>query len=212
MKGQVTLKLSHPYKRMRERPKKKAEGKTTLLGIGWIFPHCHWADGMNRPAEKSVSRRGMNPSGVSLVTGSAAARLPVALVTAAIAMAGAVVMAVIAVVAPALRVRAPRIAGRDESMGRVNGARRTIHDRRRRVVDGWRRAIGRGHHHRSRVIGGRVISRPAETDADRPTGASRGRQGGSEQADRQSERFDFHSMDLSPVSTGGPEPGFRDEH
>jgi hypothetical protein len=36
-----TLTLSHPYKGMRERTRKQAEGKTTLLGVGWFFPHCH---------------------------------------------------------------------------------------------------------------------------------------------------------------------------
>ena len=39
-----TLTLSHPYKGMRERTGKQAEGKTTLLGVGWFFPHCHWTE------------------------------------------------------------------------------------------------------------------------------------------------------------------------
>ena len=37
-----TLTLSHPYKEMRERTSGQAEGKTTLLGVGWTFPHCRW--------------------------------------------------------------------------------------------------------------------------------------------------------------------------
>ena len=38
----VTLTLSHNYKEMREKNRKQAEGKTTLLGVGWLFPHCRW--------------------------------------------------------------------------------------------------------------------------------------------------------------------------
>ena len=37
-----TLTLSHPYKEMRERTRKQAEGKTTLREVGWCFPHCRW--------------------------------------------------------------------------------------------------------------------------------------------------------------------------
>ena len=40
----VTLTLSHAYKEMRERTKRQAEGKTTLLGVGWFFPHCLWTE------------------------------------------------------------------------------------------------------------------------------------------------------------------------
>ena len=39
--NRFTLTLSHPYKGMRERTKRQAEGKATLLGVGWTFPHCH---------------------------------------------------------------------------------------------------------------------------------------------------------------------------
>lgn len=36
----VCLMVSHAYKGMRESAGRRAEGKTTLLGVGWLFPHC----------------------------------------------------------------------------------------------------------------------------------------------------------------------------
>jgi hypothetical protein len=41
----VTLTLSHPIKEMRERITVRQWKGTTLLGVGWSFPHCHGADG-----------------------------------------------------------------------------------------------------------------------------------------------------------------------
>jgi hypothetical protein len=49
----LTLTLSHPYKGMRERTRKQAEGKTTLLGVGWLFPHCHWTDCASRTGQSN---------------------------------------------------------------------------------------------------------------------------------------------------------------
>jgi len=50
-----TLTLSHPYKEMRERTSRQAEGKTTLLGVGWFFPHCHGRDTQTLPMTAAMT-------------------------------------------------------------------------------------------------------------------------------------------------------------
>jgi hypothetical protein len=62
----VSLTLSHAYKGMREETKRQAEGKTTLLGVGWIFPHCHRADSSwrsNHQKEKNFMPKGFEKLG-----------------------------------------------------------------------------------------------------------------------------------------------------
>ncbi len=53
--------LSHPYKGMRERTTRQAEGKTTLLGVGWFFPHCRWA---GSPGQTSHQGKMKSPEGL----------------------------------------------------------------------------------------------------------------------------------------------------
>ncbi len=149
---------------MRYQSRKQAEGKTTLLGVGWIFPHCHWRASEERKNPEDVAVLRVNPSPLK----SAAA----VVATVAIITAPAVVAVVVAIVLM------PVIAWGDVAVSpawwRVNDRWRTVrhgrravgHDRRT-VSDGWR--TGRGDHH-----GCGVPHRHTERNSDRHTRLRRG--------------------------------------
>src|SRR6185369_3149775 len=85
-----TLTLSHPYKGMRERTERQAEGKTTLLGVGWFFPYCHWT--------APVPYKTKNPENLMVLRGqqvTSSSAASAAIVTAIIAAPTALVAAMI---------------------------------------------------------------------------------------------------------------------
>ena len=178
---------SHAYKEMRERITKQAEGKTTLLGVGWCFPHCRWTAPCGGPPkakspESSAALRAHQPQ-PNLPATMAATVLAVATVGAAIISVARVPLV------PGSHVNHPRRA--------VSHWRRVIAYRRRAVSDGWRtisnrwRVVRRWRRvvsHRWRIDGHR------EGDAHRPTrlGGS-GEPGNGNHGDQTEKCFCFHA-------------------
>jgi hypothetical protein len=168
--------LSHAYKGMRERTRKQAEGKTTLLGVGWIFPHCHWTD------SRRTGRRGLRRSTMPAVSIS----VPVA-----VTLAGTV--------PSAISWRTPD----DGAIGRMAGSGHD-HDRRRIILN-WCRGVvhrrGAGYDRRWGVVHRRRAGhngwrqkRETKGKADRPTGMCRsGQHGANPNQTYRNDVFRFHS-------------------
>jgi hypothetical protein len=156
----------------RRRSTRQAEGKTTLLGVGWIFPHCRWTD--------TGGQKQKHPEDQIALRVMCNAR---SLMASARAMAAARVTITVTVM--------PSVARRD-----VNHWRRAI-PHRRAVHDGWRiirhgRHIPWRRHHDRR----REVHRRAEgnTHRHRPTRLRRGGEPSqSNHCDQTEKRFCFHA-------------------
>lgn len=147
---------------MRPKNRKQAEGKTTLLGVGWLFPHCRWIDWEQKSPEDLRALR---------VNGKLR-RLPMATVTTA----GTTIVAapttpiVAAIVARAVGTFIPRRAVIPWRRTVVHGWRVVAH--RRRAVNDRRRAVNDG---RRTISDGRCIPHGStERKANRNTRLRRG--------------------------------------
>ena len=174
----LTLTLSHPYKEMRERTEKQAEGKTTLLGVGWFFPHCHWTEAFVRLVSEQRHPEDLTAFRVMCIARNLAAS--------AVAVT-AVIMTPVAIVTVAVVPLVPR--------SDVNHPRRAIGHWRRTVNDAWRtirhgRRIAWCCNHDLRC----EANRSGKRDAHGPTRLRRGGEP-SDCGDRNQteDRFHFHA-------------------
>src|ERR1041385_2987798 len=120
---------------MRPKNTKQAEGKTTLLGVGWFFPRCRWTETFVRLVSEQRHPEDLTAFRVRCIARNLAAS---AVAVAAVIMTPtAIVTVVTAIIAVAV---VPLVARSDVNHPRraighwrrtVNGTRRTVRHRRR---------------------------------------------------------------------------------
>lgn len=172
------------YKGMRPKNRKQAEGKTTLLGVGWCFPHCRWTETSARLVSEEKHPKDLM---ILRVSGKVQSLAVSAVVATAVVMAPATVVTVVTAIVPVIVL--PLITRLD-----VNHARRAIDHRRRAVNDG-RRTISHGRRINRRCdynLRG-ITNRSGNRDAHGPTRLRRGGEPSDcEDRNQTEETFCFH--------------------